>query len=234
MAHHISLIAVFLVGALLVPQIAALKGCTQACNNDDDCSGRLACMNGKCNDDPGVGTHICANAPPAPQGANTCNPTGHIDGVTPSQCDTGHMSDCCKTGETYGKYYCSPPITAPATKATLTLNGFGQGQDGGGAPACTPNRWYSASEAVVAMSTGWFENYKRCGTTIRIHGNGRSTVATVVDECDSRAGCDAAHAFQPPCAIDIVDASQAVWGALGVFDGDGRYGFMAVTWSQIA
>ncbi|KAF4394118.1 hypothetical protein F8388_017931 [Cannabis sativa] len=38
----------------------------------------------------------------------------------------------------------------------------------------------------------------------------------VVDECDSTAGCDADHDYQPPCPNNIVDASKAVWKALGV------------------
>ncbi|KAF4347227.1 hypothetical protein G4B88_027487 [Cannabis sativa] len=42
----------------------------------------------------------------------------------------------------------------------------------------------------------------------------------VVDECDSTAGCDADHDYQPPCPNNIVDASKAVWKALGVSKGD--------------
>jgi hypothetical protein len=33
-------------------------------------------------------------------------------------------------------------------------------------------------------------------------------------------GCDAAHDYQPPCLNNIVDASQAVWKALGLCGDD--------------
>ncbi|KAG5053684.1 hypothetical protein JHK85_006194 [Glycine max] len=36
----------------------------------------------------------------------------------------------------------------------------------------------------------------------------------VVDQCDSTKGCDADQDYQPPCANNIVDASNAVWEAL--------------------
>ncbi|KAE8038818.1 hypothetical protein FH972_011290 [Carpinus fangiana] len=57
---------------------------------------------------------------------------------------------------------------------------------------------------------------------------GRSTTAKVVDECDSVNGCDKEHAFQPPCRNNIVDASAAVWDALGL---DQALGDVPVTWS---
>ncbi|CAK9164961.1 unnamed protein product, partial [Ilex paraguariensis] len=56
---------------------------------------------------------------------------------------------------------------------------------------------------------------------ITIHGNGKSVKAMVVDECDSTMGCDVDHAYQPPCANNIVDASAVVWSALGVPDSEG-------------
>ncbi|WJX82999.1 hypothetical protein P8452_65695 [Trifolium repens] len=40
-------------------------------------------------------------------------------------------------------------------------------------------------------------------------------VAKVVDEFDSAKGCDEDHDYQPPCPNNIVDASKAVWEALG-------------------
>jgi len=46
--------------------------------------------------------------------------------------------------------------------------------------------------------------------------SGRSVLAKVVDECDSVAGCDEEHNFEPPCANNIVDGSPAVWKALGL------------------
>lgn len=59
--------------------------------------------------------------------------------------------------------------------------------------------------------------------------NGRSTTAKVVDECDSRNGCDAEHAYQPPCRNNIVDGSDAVWKALGLNE---DLGVVDVTWSM--
>jgi hypothetical protein len=277
MACRSFVIALFLVGALFAPRIAALQGCYQACTSDDDCSGQLACMSGVCNDDPGVGTHICTKAPPPPSGGaalkgcyqactsnddcsgqlacmsgvcnddpgvgthictkappppsgGTCQASGYITGpnISPSQCNTENMSECCQSGKKYAKYYCSPSVTS-ATKATLTLNGFGDGEDGGGASACPPYTYYKDTDAVVALSTGWYSNGSRCGKSIRINGNGKSTTAKVVDECDSRAGCDSDHAYQPPCQNNIVDASAAVWKALGVPESD--WGNMSITWS---
>lgn len=52
----------------------------------------------------------------------------------------------------------------------------------------------------------------------------------VVDECDSTMGCDSDHDFQPPCPNNIVDASKAVWKALGVPEKD--WGELDITWSD--
>ncbi|KAF4380461.1 hypothetical protein F8388_024754 [Cannabis sativa] len=71
---------------------------------------------------------------------------------------------------------------------------------------------------------------QRCLQNITIYGNGRSVSAMVVDECDSTAGCDADHDYQPPCPNNIVDASKAVWKALGVSKGD--WGELDIYWSQ--
>ncbi|KAF8758207.1 hypothetical protein HU200_010572 [Digitaria exilis] len=72
---------------------------------------------------------------------------------------------------------------------------------------------------VVALSTGWFSNMSRCGHRIKITANGNSVYAKVVDECDSVHGCD----------DDIVDASPAVWNALGL---DQSTGEQDITWSD--
>ncbi|ONM05584.1 Ripening-related protein grip22 [Zea mays] len=58
-------------------------------------------------------------------------------------------------------------------------------------------------------------------TPIRITSThtGRSVVARVVDECDSRHGCK----------DNIVDTSKAVWDALGL---DTNVGEVPVTWSD--
>lgn len=179
-------------------------------------------MNGECNDDPGVGTHICS-----------CAPYGYITAptITSSECNIND-DPCCVTGHKYGRYACSPAITSPATTATMTVNSFAEGGDGGGAGACF-GKYYSDSDRVVALSTGWYKGGSRCGHTIRINGNGKSTTAEVVDECDSENGCDADHAYQVPCATNIVDASPGVWKALGVATTNDLYGYMTVTWSQI-
>jgi len=52
----------------------------------------------------------------------------------------------------------------------------------------------------------------------------------VVDECDSKRGCDAEHDFQPPCPNNVVDASKAVWKALGVPKRD--WGESDIHWSD--
>ncbi|KAG5041965.1 Putative ripening-related protein 1 [Glycine soja] len=60
-------------------------------------------------------------------------------------------------------------------------------------------------------------------TTLQVH-------AMVVDECDSKRGCDAEHDFQPPCPNNVVDASKAVWKALGVPKRD--WGESDIHWSD--
>ncbi|KAF2296938.1 hypothetical protein GH714_013404 [Hevea brasiliensis] len=116
------------------------------------------------------------------------------------------------------------------TKATLTVNSFEAGGDGG-APSECDNKFHSDKELVVALSTGWFDNKSRCLNYITIHGNGKSVKAKVVDECDSTMGCDSDHDYQPPCRNNIVDASKAVWNALGVSDPD-DVGEMDIYWTD--
>ena len=101
-------------------------------------------------------------------------------------------------------------------KASLTLNDFSQGGDGGSPSECD-NKFHDNSERVVALSTGWYDNESRCGKMIRITAsNGRSVTAKVVDECDSVNGCDSKHAGQPPCNNNIVDRLSSIWDALGL------------------
>ncbi|KAK3002928.1 hypothetical protein RJ639_018771 [Escallonia herrerae] len=69
---------------------------------------------------------------------------------------------------------------------------------------------------IVALWTGWFEDYDRCLRKITISANVKSVTAEVLDECDSSMGCDKDHAYQPPYANNVVGASSAVWKALGV------------------
>ncbi|KAG5242222.1 ripening-related protein [Salix suchowensis] len=162
--------------------------------------------------------------------AQQCNPSGGIRGTNPppGQCNQENDSDCCKDGENYTTYNCSPPVSR-STKATLTLNSFQKGGDGGAESACD-EQYHSDDTPVVALSTGWYSNRKRCMKYINIHGNGKSVEAMVVDECDSRRGCDSEHGYRPPCRNNIVDASKAVWEALGVTGSD--KGEIDIFWSD--
>ncbi|KAF3781414.1 Kiwellin [Nymphaea thermarum] len=156
----------------------------------------LICTNGRCTDDPEVGTHICRASSPA----GSCRPSDMLQ---------------CKSGS-FPTYTCSPPVSS-STDAMLTLNNFMEGGDGG-APSECDNSYHDNAELVVALSTGWYDGGSRCGKMIRITStsNGRSTTAKVVDECDSTKGCDEEHAGQEPCHNNILDGSQAVWDALGL------------------
>ncbi|KAI5064361.1 hypothetical protein GOP47_0021031 [Adiantum capillus-veneris] len=138
-----------------------------------------------------------------------------------------NSDNCCNTNSCH-KTDCSPAVTKK-TAAILTVNNFSPGGDGG-APSECDGKFHKDTERVAALSTGWYNKGSRCGKTIHIHGNGRRTTARVVDECDSRNGCDSDHAGQPPCPNNIVDVSDAVWKALGVSKNDDSYGFMDVTW----
>ncbi|KAK9103599.1 hypothetical protein Sjap_020853 [Stephania japonica] len=162
--------------------------------------------------------------------AQACEPSGNVRGrkPPPGQCNTENHSDCCKQGKLYPVYKCSPQATSN-TKAVLTINSFEKGGDGGGPSECD-NQYHSDDTPIVALSTGWFSHRQRCFNNITIHGNGRSVVAMVVDECDSTAGCDNDHDYQPPCPNNIVDASKAVWMALGVPESD--WGGLDITWSD--
>ncbi|CAN1123534.1 KWL1 [Linum perenne] len=147
--------------------------------------------------------------------AQACKPSGKLRGKKPppKQCNRNNDSECCVEGKLYTTYKCSPPVTE-RTKATLTINSFEKGKDG-------------------ALSTGWFEEKKRCFQFINITavGSGKSVLAKVVDECDSSKGCDDEHDYQPPCPNNIVDGSSAVWDALGV--PKGNRGDLKVTWSAV-
>ncbi|XP_039001273.1 kiwellin-1-like [Hibiscus syriacus] len=161
---------------------------------------------------------------------NTCKPSGKLKGKKPppGKCNRENGSDCCKEGKFYTTYKCSPPVSSH-TKATLTINSFESGGDGGGPSECD-NKYHSDDDPVAALSTGWFNNRKRCMKYIKIHGNGKSVRAKVIDECDSTAGCDSDHDYQPPCPHNVVDASKAVWKALGIPESD--WGETDVYWSD--
>ncbi|KAF7825782.1 putative ripening-related protein 1 [Senna tora] len=159
----------------------------------------------------------------------TCKPSGKLRGKTPSgKCNRDNDSDCCKHGESYPIFQCSPPVSR-RTKAVLTLNSFEKGKDGGGPSECDV-KFHSDNKPIVALSTGWFNHKKRCFQSITIHGNGKKVKAMVVDECDSTTGCDAEHDFQPPCPNNVVDASRAVWKALSVPEKD--WGSLDIEWSE--
>ncbi|KAK8693484.1 hypothetical protein V6N13_071067 [Hibiscus sabdariffa] len=147
----------------------------------------------------------------------------------PGQCNQENDAECCVEGEVYATYTCSPPVSN-STPATLTINSFQEGGDGGGPSKCD-NQYHSDDEPVVALSTGWFGQSSRCNKFININGNGKNVTALVVDECDSRVGCDDEHAYQPPCRNNIVDASKAVWTALGVPESE--QGELDVTWKSV-
>ncbi|KAH1064285.1 hypothetical protein J1N35_029272 [Gossypium stocksii] len=135
--------------------------------------------------------------------AETCNPSGKIKGKTPplGQCNQENDSDCCKDGK------CQ-------TKATLMLNSFERDGDSG-APSECDNQYHSNDDPMVAFSIG-------C--------NGKYVRAKVVDECDSTMGCDSDHDYQTPYPNNIVDASKAIWKALGVPEND--WGEMDIYWSD--
>ncbi|KAL6124221.1 hypothetical protein ACLB2K_076736 [Fragaria x ananassa] len=113
------------------------------------------------------------------------------------------------------------PLVSKHTKATLTINSFEKGGDGGGPSECD-GKYHSDNTIIVALSTRWYNGGKRCSNYITINGNGRSVKAKVVDECDSTRGC----------ADDIVDGSKAVWKALGVKKNSRDWGEMKVFWSD--
>ncbi|CAF1608955.1 unnamed protein product [Rotaria sp. Silwood1] len=203
--------------------------CGDSCQTENDCDGSLVCVNGKCSagsfGDTTVRPTVRTTAVTSDGSSGTCSPSGVLRG-TNTNCNTENMSECCQAGKTYDQYRCSPSSTS---SAILTLNSFQEGGDGGGAGACF-GRFYPDTQRVVALSTGWYNGGSRCGKTITINGNGRTTTAVVVDECDSVNGCDAEHAGQPPCRYNIVDGSPAVWAALGVPESD--RGEMNISWSD--
>ena len=158
-----------------------------------------------------------------------CHISGFLHGKS-GDCNRDHGSVCCKDGHRYPQFRCSPPVSAD-TPAILTLNSFARGGDGGGKSFCD-NRFHKDTELVVALSTGWLrlDGKRRCNKMIRINGNGRAVLAKVVDECDSVYGCDAGHNFEPPCPYNDVDASPAVWKALGLKE---AIGVFKITWSDV-
>ncbi|XP_022140670.1 kiwellin-like [Momordica charantia] len=191
---------------------AAISSCNGPCQTLNDCKGQLICINGKCNDDPNLGTHVCSNDGGGGSSHGGCHSIGNLN---------------CK-GKSFPQFKCSPPVTS-STRAILTNNDFSRGGSGGDPSECD-GKFHDNSDPIVALSTGWYNGGSRCGRMIQITAtNGRSVLAKVVDECDSINGCDKAHAHQPPCPNNVVDGSNAVWNALG-FDID--VGEEPVIWSD--
>ena len=115
-----------------------------------------------------------------------------------------------KHGKLYPADRCS---VSKHTKATLTVNSFEKG--GGSGPCACDGQFHDDDTRIVALSPCWYNGGSRCMNRIIINANGQSVDAIVVDEC---AGCNA-----------IVDASKAVWKALGLDTNVGVYG---ITWTD--
>ncbi|EHA8589325.1 hypothetical protein COCNU_scaffold009206G000020 [Cocos nucifera] len=62
--------------------------------------------------------------------AETCSPSGELVGKA-GNCNTENNSECCRAGQKYPQYRCSPPVTG-ATRARMTINSFAEGGEGGG------------------------------------------------------------------------------------------------------
>ncbi|KAM7472188.1 hypothetical protein LguiA_010371 [Lonicera macranthoides] len=130
--------------------------------------------------------------------AQSCRPSGKIRGTRPppGECNQENDSDCCVQGKLYTTYKCSPSVSSN-TKATLTLNSFQKGGDGGGPSECD-NQYHSD-----------------------VHQSWHYQLDGIMEEED--------HDYQPPCANNIVDASKAVWKALGV--PEDNWGDLDITWT---
>ncbi|GFZ21023.1 hypothetical protein Acr_29g0001850 [Actinidia rufa] len=82
----------------------------------------------------------------------------------------------------------------------------------------------------VALSSRWYNKGRSCLNNIIISANGWSVKAKGVDECDSTMGCDGDRDYQSPCNNNTVEASKAVWKALGV--PHDQWGELDITWSD--
>ncbi|THU74481.1 hypothetical protein C4D60_Mb04t33840 [Musa balbisiana] len=172
--------------------------------------------------------HVCAGnyCSRYPLTEPPCTPSGYVRGNS-RNCTSQDSSDCCKEGELYPQYQCSPPVTGD-TPAHMTIASFAKGGDGGG-PAECDGRYHSDDQMLASLSTGWYDDGSRCNRSIRISGNGRSVLAKVVDECDSVYGCEADQSY-PPCPNNVIVASPAVWTALAI--PEAQVGDYDVTWSD--
>ena len=100
--------------------------------------------------------------------------------------------------------------------ATMTVNGFQQGETGGG-PASCDGQFHSDDEFIVSLSSEWYAGGARCGKLIHIAGGANlHIIAKVVDEC---AGCD-----------NEVGASIRIWKN---FNLDPSVGQVDIKWSDV-
>ncbi|GLJ18360.1 hypothetical protein SUGI_0324960 [Cryptomeria japonica] len=111
--------------------------------------------------------------------------------------------------------------SASERRGRMTVNSFEKGGDGGGPSACD-GHFHSNKDHWVALPPSTFDHNSNCFRKLKISARGKSTVATVIDECAK------------PCKDDIVDASESVWKALGVHHGDNDFGLMPITWHFIS
>jgi hypothetical protein len=101
--------------------------------------------------------------------------------------------------------------------AVMTVNGFQQGEGGGGPAACD-GQYHSDDEFIVSLSSQWFAGGERCGKLIRITDSRNLRMsAVVVDECRS---CD-----------NEVGASPAIWRNYHL---DPSLGEVNITWSDFS
>ena len=81
----------------------ATSFCDGPCKTLNNCRGQLICINGKCNNDPDVNTHVCSVG----GGGGGSSPS-------PSQnCKSSGTLTC--RGNSYPQYRCSPPLTSGPT-----------------------------------------------------------------------------------------------------------------------
>ncbi|KAF8024063.1 hypothetical protein BT93_F1311 [Corymbia citriodora subsp. variegata] len=194
----VGMMSIALLLVLLSTNSHAISSCNGPCQTLDDCQGQLICINGICSDDPNLGTQICGTG-----GGGQSVPTSDDGG-----CDSSGNLQC--DGISYPTFTCSPQVTS-STQAILTNNDFSQGGDGGDPSQCD-EQYQDNLERIVALLTGWFDDKSRCRKMIQIIyiKTGSSVIARVVDQCDSMNGCEASHAYRPPCQNDIVDGLDAV------------------------
>ncbi|GLJ18352.1 hypothetical protein SUGI_0324810 [Cryptomeria japonica] len=111
--------------------------------------------------------------------------------------------------------------SASERRGRMTVNSFEKGGDGGGPSACD-GHFHSDNDHWVALPPPTFHHNSNCFRKVKMSARGKSTVATVIDECAK------------PCKDDIVDASESVWKALGVRHFDNDFGLMPITWHFIS